>query len=147
MVATNLLTVVLCLAFFGDQAGGYRFTVNRWCKTRSTKKTTTDVFSPEKWVEDDLANGNLPKWGPKCSKKVPSGEFSVRFFDFKIGSSHQVPLTTEMSSFDMQVTLSWSFLGSAFSTLSGIWLLNQFSPGSKESSRSSDSFGRSTNLQ
>ena len=79
---------------------------------------------------------------------MPRGGSSVRFL---VSRLDQVPVTREMSSFDLQVTLSWSFLGSAFSTLSGIWLLNQwFSPGSKESEISGsgrDSLGRSTNLQ
>lgn len=75
-----------------------------------------------------------------------------RFVGIFMVATNLLTVVLCLAFFGDQVTLSWSFLGSAFSTLSGIWLLNQwFSPGSKESlshlSRSGDSFGRSTNLQ
>eukprot|EP00434_Breviolum_minutum_P028635 symbB.v1.2.025339.t1/scaffold2431.1/size102990/3 len=74
-----------------------------------------------------------------------------RFVGIFMVATNLLTVVLCLAFFGDQVTLSWSFLGSAFSTLSGIWLLNQwFSPGSKESEISGsgrDSLGRSTNLQ
>lgn len=138
------------LGLFRGSGWGNCVRVNKRWTTPSTTKGKTQqhphVFWAEEGVEDNLANLLiLSKQSKKHVKRWIFGEI-VLFQDW---IKSQWPERWVLN--DLQVTLSWSFLGSAFSTLSGIWLLNQwFSPGSKESEISGsgrDSLGRSTNLQ
>lgn len=58
-----------------------------------------------------------------------------RFVGIFMVATNLLTVVVSLAFFGDQVTASWSFFGSACSTLAGIWLLNQWYSGSKESAR------------
>ena len=95
MVATNLLTVVLCLAFFGDQAGGIVLGWTSGEQRRRQKKETTPPTCFLSWRRGWRQSSEFTY--PVQTVQKACQEVDLRW-DCFVSRLDQVPVTREMSS-------------------------------------------------